>query len=73
MIRSANMDTDDPMSSSALIVSSLFSPQYRIMLIIGVVPIFGLGIPSADWMRICLFLWLDVFFEGLASSWSGSE
>ena len=48
MIRSANMGTDVPLSSNTLIVSSLFSPQYRIMLIIGVVPIFGLGMHSAD-------------------------
>ena len=41
--------------------SSLLSPQYRIMLIIGVVPIFGLGIPSVNWICIFLFLWLDVF------------
>ena len=37
------------------------------MLIISVIPIFGLGTPSAEWMHIFLFLWLDVFFEGLVS------
>ena len=48
MIWSTSMGTNDPVSSSTLIVSSLFSPQSRIMLIIGIVPIFGLGIPSPD-------------------------
>ena len=48
MMRSANMGTDDPVLSSTFMFSSLLSPQYSIMLIIGVVPIFGLGIPSAD-------------------------
>ena len=48
MIQSASIGTNFPVSRGTLIVSSLFSPQYTIMLIIGVVPILGLGIPSAD-------------------------
>ena len=72
VIRSDRIATDAPVCNRTLMTSALFSPQYRIMLTSGMVPVFGRGKPSAG-MRLSFGFLVDVFFEGLLSTCCISE